>query len=369
MTDALQVEFWKVASRSLNPFQNTSLAHKTHGANADAAFIQEKMNELIDFDETIRDVLTPEELARLAGGFGATDESVEEILTSVMEEDHKRHAENGNVDDISEASHRLQDVVNEGLAHSIRSGDYHTARQMLILYTVVAAKHPDSNGSSSHASELEGKEFCGGESQAEAFQRQLVRSPDLSKKGLVELAENLSAPPPPPLDTDRLRSATNSDGLLAVLGAAQILRVMKDGSAQHRVEEVISALEEWIEYGQHSMAFRISSWQNQRAAQGDLKIAMESNSKFAAFAGKKAITNRKSFAQRLRAAAEATDFTDARFLLAIHEIVRSMHSPCLRLELLQYVLGLDNRYSVAHVARSVELAATCLQMAAGGSDE
>ena len=41
-----------------------------------------------------------------------------------------------------------------------------------------------------------------------------------------------------------------------------------------------------------------------------------------------------------------------------------MRSPCLRLELLQYILGLDNRYSVAHVQRSVELAATCLNMSA-----
>ena len=79
---------------------------------------------------------------------------------------------------------------------------------------------------------------------------------------------------------------------------------------------------------------------------------------------KQAITNRKTFARRLREAAEVTDFTDARFLLALHEIIKTMHSPCLRLELLQYVLGLDNRYSVAHVGRSVELAATCLSMAA-----
>jgi len=33
-------------------------------------------------------------------------------------------------------------------------------------------------------------------------------------------------------------------------------------------------------------------------------------------------------------------------------------------ELLQFILGLDNRYSVAHVARSVELAATCLNISA-----
>jgi len=131
---------------------------------------------------------------------------------------------------------------------------------------------------------------------------------------------------------------------------------------------VISALDEWIDYGQTSVAFRIASWQHLRAAQGDLKINTEQNSNFMAFAGSKAITNRKLFAQRLREAAEATDFTGVRFLMAIHEIVGSMHSPCLRLELLQYVLGLDNRYSIAHVARSVELAATCLGMAARDRD-
>ena len=58
------------------------------------------------------------------------------------------------------------------------------------------------------------------------------------------------------------------------------------------------------------------------------------------------------------------DFEDLGFLKAIHEIVSNMHSPCLRLELLQYILGLDNRYSVAHVARSIELAATCLNISA-----
>jgi hypothetical protein len=139
---------------------------------------------------------------------------------------------------------------------------------------------------------------------------------------------------------------------------------MRDGNAKKRAEEVVTALEEWVEYGQHNVAFRIASWQNQRTANRDLKINVEQNPNFMAFAGTKAITNRKSFASKLRRAIDITDFSDVRFLLVISEIISTMHSPCLRLELLQYVLGLDNRYSVAHVARSVELAATCLRMAA-----
>lgn len=81
-----------------------------------------------------------------------------------------------------------------------------------------------------------------------------------------------------------------------------------------------------------------------------------------AFVSNKAISNRKGFAQKLRKAIEDTDFESVHFLDEIYGIVSQMHSPCLRLELLQYVLGLDNRYSVAHVARSVELAAQCLSM-------
>lgn len=110
------------------------------------------------------------------------------------------------------------------------------------------------------------------------------------------------------------------------------------------------------------MAFRLASWRDQRAAQDDLQIATDNNSSFMAFVGKKSITNRTKFAQQLREAVKQTDFSDVRFLRSIYDVVQRMHSPCLRLELLQYVLGLDNRYSIAHVMRSIELAATCLSI-------
>ena len=83
-----------------------------------------------------------------------------------------------------------------------------------------------------------------------------------------------------------------------------------------------------------------------------------------AFISNKAILNRKQFAQQLRDSVSKTNFESIDFLKSIHAMVSSMHSPCLRLELLQFILGLDNRYSVAHVARSVELAATCLNISA-----
>lgn len=112
------------------------------------------------------------------------------------------------------------------------------------------------------------------------------------------------------------------------------------------------------------MAFRLASWRDLTTAQGDLKIATEGNSNFLAFVSNKAINNRKRFAEQLRHSIANTNFESIEFLKEIHAILGTMHSPCLRLELLQFILGLDNRYSIAHVARSVELAATCLNISA-----
>jgi len=120
----------------------------------------------------------------------------------------------------------------------------------------------------------------------------------------------------------------------------------------------------WVEHGKNDMSFRLASWRNQHAAQADLKIATENDTSMMAFVSKKAISNRKAFATKLRDAMETANFQSVDFLKAIHTMVMNMHSPCLRLELLQYILSLDNRYSVAHVARSVELAATCLSIRA-----
>ena len=127
---------------------------------------------------------------------------------------------------------------------------------------------------------------------------------------------------------------------------------------------VIVTIYRWVESGEKSIAFRLASWHDQRAAQGDLKIAVEHDSNMMAFVSNKAISNRRGFAEKLRKTIDATDFESVCFLRSIYDIVSQMHSPCLRLELLQYVLGLDNRYSVAHVARSIELAASCLSISA-----
>ncbi|GAX26512.1 hypothetical protein FisN_23Lh036 [Fistulifera solaris] len=383
LTHQLQDELWKDASSKLNPFQNQTVAYRTTLRLTEAESFQQKVEELLQLDDNIQSLLTPEELAHIAGGFGATDKSLAHILQMMMQTDHRIDQEQSESDQESrQKSHRLQDFVNEGLSSALRAGDYHTSRQLLLLYSLV----------SSHRNELDADQKTAEKSiafqkphlirQDEPMHRHVLendstrvpqeketleRDMEIVKRAtgkdvLAFNASTISSSLPPALDTDRLRSATNSDGLLAVLGAAQVLRVIQDGSALRRIHESVDAIEEWINHGEHNVAFRISSWHDQRTAQGDLKIATAQNSKFMAFVSNKAIANRKAFASQLREAISANDFTGMHILYAIHGMLQRMHSPCLRLELLQYVLGLDNRYSVLHISRSIELAATCLDI-------
>ena len=280
LTDRLQRDLWKIASRNLNPFQNIDIAHRTTINNTDEASFKQKVDELLDFDESISELLTPEELARIAGGFGATDESVTSVLRRVFVEDNRINKERQEIEGkASEQSHKLQDVVNEGLISAVRAGDYHTSRQLLILYSLVASLSDDiledENSVLSLSDTSDGEHKHDGlksRKRSSSLGRdtdQLIQNIQLVQAGgRREFTSKIPAPPPPPpLDTDRLRSATNSDGLLAVLGAAQILKAMQDGSAKKRTEEAIASIEEWVNYGENSMAFRISSWYDQRAAQ------------------------------------------------------------------------------------------------------
>jgi hypothetical protein len=332
LSSAMQRELWSVlaAPERLHPFGNSAISHRTTVDHTDEAFLEQKAQELLDLRDTeiVACNLSPRALARLAGGYGATDDSVAELFWNVL------HSPQG--------GESLEEVVLEGLTAAARANDYHVAKQLLILHALVTMTTPSTTTGPPWPP-----------------------LPNALGRGICT-TQYCSVPRlPAPLDTDRLRHATSSDGLLAVLGAAQVLRVIYNGGAERRTREVISAVDEWVNHGEHSLTYRISSWYEQRAAQGDLKIATENGSNFMAFVSQKAITNRKKFTHELRKAVSASSssnakFSGPRFLATICGIVAQMHSPCLRLELLAYILRLDNRYSVARLSRSVELAAICL---------
>jgi hypothetical protein len=254
-TRRLQQQVLKVMAQDLNPFQNSALAHFTSIDNTSEVHLQQKLEELLDInDDNIKGVLTPEELARIAGGFGATDESVANLLYQAVQRDRM-----SGCDEEKSNTSSLQDIVNEGLAFSLRANDYHTSRQLLILYTLVSAKCHDEeckskkilldNTDEGYQSESSlGSSSCPrGTIRWRDAEKNIVKKGGVVKRLLQDeillQQENSPPPPPTPLDTDRLRSATNSDGLLAVLGAAQVLRAMQEQSAKRRVNECIDALD------------------------------------------------------------------------------------------------------------------------------
>lgn len=81
------------------------------------------------FDDDIRTYLTLEECAQIAGGFGATDEFLASIFENAREQEQQ----------IKSNRNLLTDVMTTGLDAALRSNDYYTARQMLVVYSIVAS--------------------------------------------------------------------------------------------------------------------------------------------------------------------------------------------------------------------------------------
>ncbi len=210
----------------------------------------------------------------------------------------------------------IEDMTDALLTQKI--GDFNTSRQLLILYTLVASRGQqereramsvlstrsidgmenltekiDPKSPSDHKQRLS-RQFSACSSSL-ISERSLTQKIDVSSSQMTNVTKRpsiLSPPPPPPLDCDRLRSATNSDGLLAVLGASEVLKSMQNEAAKKRSLEAIEALEEWIEKSENSVSYRLAHWRDLTTAQGDLKIRVEERSNLMKFVSKQAINNR-----------------------------------------------------------------------------
>lgn len=326
-TRQMQDDFWKQASVMLQPFANPAWALTTKYHETNEKSLQHKIQEFLDLDERILSKLNHHELGKIAGGFGVTDRSFLELCQHQTEFQH------------------VYEILQQSFAATIRANDYYAARQLLVLYSL-ANTSPEGQAISKMQERLHG-----------------IPAASYSDVSLLTQKGAKIARLPKPLATKRWRRATNSKGLLVVLGAAQILKTVTNRSAKRRAEETVEAVEEWVHHGEESVAFRVASWRNQRADEADSNIAMGTDAKFMAFVTNKSVTNRRKFAQQLRKSAPENDeFDPMVFLQGIYEIVCQMHSPCMRLELLQYILALDNRYSVELIKESMELAATCLSV-------
>ena len=105
-TEHLQSQVLKTMAWDLNPFQNPSISHKTSVDNTSEPHLQQKLEELLDLeDDSMKQNLTPEEMARIAGGFGATDSSVAQLLHDAMQRDLMTDK---GADSPGDAAHSLQ---------------------------------------------------------------------------------------------------------------------------------------------------------------------------------------------------------------------------------------------------------------------
>ena len=230
-TRRMQWEFWNQASHKLQPFMNPSLTGTVKYHETNEASLQQKLQEQLVLDDIVAveksetdasgQQLSHHQWAKIAGGFGITDASFLRLL---------RHQPN---------FHQVHDILQEGFAASIRAGDYYTARQLMILYSLANTCHYSADDDDDQNDKEE-------TIIAKLLQTKLhgQSASTYSNFGLLKDPNAKVTILPSPIATKRLRRATNLDGLLVVLGAAQILKTITTTSAQRRTEESYLAVEE-----------------------------------------------------------------------------------------------------------------------------
>jgi hypothetical protein len=196
LTQKQQQQFFKLISSKVNPFQNPTLEAQIKFDGSNDGCLRQKIEELLDFDDNLRNVLTPKDCAHISGGFGCVDEAVVSALEMAKLADEKSPGGRG---------HMLQDIVVEGLAFAARSGDYFTARQILILYTLVSSRPcPVKDEDNQKKGPTHKLKICD-TNECAALYNDFSLLDDKHESELVG-AKKL---PPPPLDTDRLRRAVS----------------------------------------------------------------------------------------------------------------------------------------------------------------
>lgn len=246
--------------------------------------------------------------------------------------------------------HAAYGITGEALAEIVRrltasAGDYRAdARAMLIYGLQKAIK--TSNASSARsllmavAPAFFNSEFLGSVSPTNKS-----ISHRSSENGLREV---LSA------CLRKLESRDVSKSMFITLGATIALDDITCGIMVPRVEEACKELEEWLGNAD-SVMFRIQSWR-------ELKVTSE-NSAMSAFMTHHAIHNRTSFCRALTECMQLLKTGDLiSALRSLHALTSELMHPCLRLRMLQQILGVDARYDVQAV---IDVAALALNVLSG----
>ena len=140
-----------------------------------------------------------------------------------------------------------------------------------------------------------------------------------------------------------------SDDMLVALGAQIALGEFVAGRTTLRLQSACSRLAEWLEEAQRpsctSLLFRIRSWHE--------TAQVEPDSDLSSFVCGKAVLNRQMFYGQLCELQQAAD--GHTYVAMLYELVSKLRRPCLRMRMLQEVLGLDHRFS-----RDITFGVICL---------
>ena len=151
-----------------------------------------------------------------------------------------------------------------------------------------------------------------------------------------------------------------SDRCLVASGAVAALIACASGALAKRSRDAVALLDAWLEKADQSLAFRLAAYRDASKTAGDKEGSLHAP-QLTAFAGGRALANRRAFRDRLaslaRSDGSAVDAAPAK-LAELAALASSFHRPSLRLELLQFVLGLEDAaaWSVDRLAGALELA-------------
>lgn len=200
------------------------------------------------------------------------------------------------------------------------------------------------------------------EAVVRVFGHVVATRPDFRSRVFSEWTNSTALMLPPNEVTD--------ENCLRAAGALACLAALASGRLAWAADQAVQLLGNWIDKAEASLAFRVSSWRDASRHTEDGTAGPS----FAAFAGKKAIQNRSKFRDKLqeglgRKLTRVDQYSSSddgeqddespvgeHRLAQLTELVASCHAPCLRLELLQFVVGLDARWTRDLMLHSCELA-------------
>jgi len=150
-----------------------------------------------------------------------------------------------------------------------------------------------------------------------------------------------------------LSSVAKRTGCLVAVGARIALENYATGSSSLAIADATKQLQEWLT-SSSSISFRLSSWRDLRHRRRCTKSFEAPDPNVSPFITGKAVTNRMRFCDALLELAKCRDGNA--YFACLSALLSGLHQPCLRLEMLKDILGLDDRYDRDAVAGVVNLA-------------